>query len=72
LTSFLDRIPLDRIGEQAQQIKLTRVLLYLLSFPFIVVGVTARVLFFMVKWSFAAVVIGWQEAGKALERGPAG
>jgi hypothetical protein len=72
VTSIVDRIPLERISAQAQQIKLTRVLLYLLSFPFIVVGVTARLLFFVLKWAFAAVLIGWQVGGEALERGPAG
>jgi hypothetical protein len=73
VTSFLDRIgSLERIGEQAQQINVARVLLTLLSIPFVLIGVVGRLLMFALVWCAAAAITGWQDTGKAFARGPAG
>jgi fatty acid desaturase len=64
--SILDRVPLDRINEQARAARPGRALLTILAALFFaigwVAGKTITVIWLSIAWSFAAVKVGWQEA----------
>ena len=68
---LLERVPIDRIQAQAKPVDLGRVLatlvvgfFYLLGF---VVRKVALMLGVLLGWVIAAVVTGWQDAGKPAE-----
>lgn len=52
----------QRVGDQAQQIRLTRVLLSLVAAPFYAVGWLVGILAVAVLWMFAAVAVGFGDA----------
>jgi hypothetical protein len=72
MTSYIDRIPLEKISKQARDINLWRVLLVLLSLPFLMVGWAVWGLLFAVKWVSASVLIGYQDAEKRFGHGASG
>ena len=72
-----DRIPVDRIQEQAKTVDLGRVLMTLVVGLFYLLGFVARkitlVLGVGLGWMLAAAKTGWQDAAKpAAERRPRG
>jgi hypothetical protein len=64
--TILDRVPLDRISEQAREIRPGRALLTIIAAMLFALGwITAKMLtvaWLAILWSFAAVKVGWQEA----------
>jgi len=65
-TELLDRVPVDRITEQARQVKPGRTVLTLIAGVLFGLGwVTAKVfaaIWFAFTWCWAAVGVGWQAA----------
>jgi hypothetical protein len=64
--TILDRVPLDRISEQAREIRPGHALLTIIAAMLFALGwITAKMLtvaWLAILWSFAAVKVGWQEA----------
>lgn len=58
-------IPAERIRADAAKLDPVKVLLWLLAAPFLLLGLTARAVWFVVSMAIAAVKVGW-------ESGPAG
>lgn len=69
MTTFLDRIPVDRITRQARDVHAGRALLTLIAGAFYVVGwvvfKVAAVLWLALAWCAVATREGWRQA-----RGP--
>lgn len=65
--AVLDRVPLDKITAEARAISFVRTLLTLIAGVLFAVGWVAakscKVLWFVGAWTFAAVRVGWREAG---------
>lgn len=71
--SVLERMPVDRIGEQARQVRLGRTLAQLVAVLLVGTGWTARMVcrgaWFAMSWTVVAVKVGWQDAApKAVQR----
>lgn len=70
--AVLDRVPYDRITEQARQVELTRTILTILAGLLYALGwVTAKTLtgiWLAVAWSATAVRLGWVEARSSSRR----
>jgi len=64
MTSVLDRVPLERIGEQARDVHLGATLLRLVTGLFLLIGWVIWGVFFALRWGYAAVKIGFQDAEK--------
>jgi hypothetical protein len=68
---LLERVPVDRIEERAKPVDLGRVLMVLVVGFFYLLGFIARKamlgLGVLLGWAVAAVVEGWQDAGKPAE-----
>lgn len=59
--AVLDRVPIDRITEQAREVHFGRALLTLLAGLFFVIGWTLRAVWFALVWAFTAARVGWNE-----------
>ncbi|MBM3659483.1 MAG: hypothetical protein FJW95_08245 [Actinobacteria bacterium] len=63
-------VMIDRVHDQARELRPLRVLLTILAAPFFVLGFLVRAVFAIVwvalTWCWAATVVGWQ-AGKRNE-----
>jgi hypothetical protein len=70
-TRLVERVPLERIQEQARPVDLGRVLIMLIVGVFYLLGFVARkvtlVLGVSLGWMLAAVRTGWQDAAKPAE-----
>lgn len=70
--AVLDRVPYDRITEQARQVEFTRTILTILAGLLYAFGwVTAKTLtgiWLAVAWSATAVRLGWVEARSTSRR----
>lgn len=68
---LLERVPIQRIEEQARPVDLGRLLMVLVVGFFYVCGFATRkvvlVLGVGLGWAVAAVRTGWQDAGKPVE-----
>ena len=68
---LLERVPIDRIQEQARPVDLGRLLVMLVVGVFYLLGFAARktvmVLSVGLGWMVAAVRTGWQDAGRPAE-----
>jgi hypothetical protein len=62
MATVLERVPVDRINAEAQEIHVGRMLLALLAGFFYVFGWLAGKLVGGVAWCAAAVKVGWQES----------
>ncbi len=74
VTQLLDRVPVDRIRQEAEQVHLGRLLLVLLVGVFWVLGWLAGKATLAVGFAYAAAKIGFQEARNPTggpRRGPA-
>lgn len=64
--TVLDRVPVDRITEQARELHPGRTLLTLLAALLYglgwLAGKTVMGVWFVLAWSFAAVKVGWTDA----------
>lgn len=69
MTSIADRIQVERIAAQAQQLQLWRVFLTLIALPFYALGWALRGVFFVLAFFAKAVLAGWQDADKKLRAG---
>jgi hypothetical protein len=69
--TLLERVDVDRIGAEAEQISFRRVALTVLLGFFLLIGWAAgticRLLWAAVAWSFAAVKVGWEDAQRPRE-----
>ncbi len=67
----LERVPIDRIEERSAPVDLGRLLMLAVVGFFYLLGFMARkamlVLGVVLGWMIAAVVTGWQDAGKPAE-----
>lgn len=74
MTSVLDRVPIERINEQARDVHLGRTLLRLITGMFLLVGWVIWGVFFALRWCYASVKIGFQDAEKRFgtAHGPTG
>jgi len=52
----------DRVAAKAADIKVARILLSLIAVPFYVVGIVVGVAWLAIRWTFAAVVVGFSDA----------
>ena len=68
---LLERVPMQRIQEQARPVDLGRLLVLLVVGLFYLLGFVARktvmVLSIGLGWMVAAVRTGWQDAGRPVE-----
>ncbi len=68
---LLERVPIERIEQQAKPVDLGRVLMVLVVGVFYLLGFvvrkTALMLGVLLGWAVAAVMEGWQDAGKPAE-----
>ena len=68
---LLERVPIDRIEERAEPVDLGRLLMVVVVGVFYLLGFVTRKTALMVGvllgWVVAAVVEGWQDAGKPAE-----
>jgi hypothetical protein len=68
---LLERVPIDRIEQQAKPVDVGRLLITLIVGFFYLLGFIARkvalVLGVGLGWMLAAVVTGWQDAAKPAE-----
>jgi len=69
VTTITQRVPLDQITREAQEVRFGRVLLTVLATVFFAVGWSVARLFLAVAWCAVAVRTGWQEGRYG---GPAG
>lgn len=53
-------IPADRIRDRAAKLDPVKVLLYIIAVPFLLLGLTARALWWVVSMAIAAVITGWE------------
>lgn len=60
---------LDKVASEAQKYSLLRAVLSLLTAPFYVVGFAVGLVWFVVAWAWAAVVVGFR--GGITPRSPA-
>lgn len=64
--AVLDAVPVERITTRAAEMDPVRFALALLAFPLLALGWVARktwmVLWAVVSWSAAAVLVGWESA----------
>lgn len=60
--AVLDRVPVDDITEQAQQVHFGRVLLTVFAAVFFAIGWLAGAAFMAIAWCGTAVKVGWLEA----------
>ena len=58
--AVLDRVPTDRIRVQAAALRLGPLLLSLLMSPFFAIGWTAAKGFLALRFTIAAVIVGWK------------
>lgn len=56
--------PVDRVAEAAQTVKLLKVLLAVLAFPFYVLGLVAGAAVVALMWIVAAVQVGFCDVRK--------
>lgn len=79
---ILDRVPVERISDQASRIQFSQVVLTILAALFYAVGWTAGKVFTVaqivlwglwtgITWSVAAVRVGWTDARTVSARGRA-
>jgi hypothetical protein len=64
MTSVLDRVDLSRVSAQARDVHLGQTLLKLITGLFLLVGWVIWGVFFTLRWCYAAVKIGFQDAEK--------
>ncbi len=68
MTAVLDRVPLDRISDEAREVHFGRTLLTILAGVFFGLGWLAakafRLVWLAIVWVGVAVKIGWMEARK--------
>lgn len=53
-------IPADRVRAEAAKLDPARALLFVIAAPFLLLGLTARAVWFVVSMAIAAVKVGWQ------------
>lgn len=53
-------IPAERIQAQAAKLDPVKVVLYVIAMPFLVLGLTARALWWVLSMAIAAVITGWE------------
>lgn len=58
----------DRVGSRALEIRPVAVLLFIVAAPFWLLGFAAALVWFLVKWVLAAVLVGWSDAKARRER----
>ena len=71
-TNLLDRVPVERVRAEADRIHLGRLLLTVLVAVLFTVGWVAGKASLGVRWSLAAVKVGWQDARATGGRRPHG
>ena len=73
-TDLLDRVPVDRITEQAKQVRFWRSVATLVAACLFGLGwLTAKgfgVLWFAAVWSACAIREGWRDARNSTKQGP--
>lgn len=53
-------IPAERIQAQAAKLDPAKALLYVLASPFLLLGLTARAVWWVLSLAVAAVMVGWE------------
>lgn len=51
----------DRVAAKAADIRVVRLLLSLLALPFFLIGVLAAILWLAIRWSYAALLVGFEQ-----------
>ena len=51
----------ERVADRAADIKIVQLLLSLIALPFFLLGVIAAVVWLALRWSYAAVLIGFEQ-----------
>jgi hypothetical protein len=69
VTSITQRVALDQITREAQEVRFGRILLAVLAAVFFGIGWAAARFFLALAWCAVAVRVGWQEGRHG---GPAG
>lgn len=59
---------IERVTREATRIKFTRVLLWLIAAPFLLLGLTLRLLWLAPAFLIAAGIDGWQSADKMIKQ----
>jgi len=59
----------DQVSERAAEVRILRVLLSLIALPFFVLGMVVGVLWLAVRWSYAAVEVGFAQAAQSRQGG---
>lgn len=54
----------ERVADRAAEIQVARILLTLIALPFYVLGLVVGLLWLAVRWCFAAVLVGFEQAAK--------
>lgn len=58
----------DRVAVQALTIRPVAILLWVVAAPFWLIGFMVGVLWWLVRWVLAAVLVGWADAAARRER----
>jgi hypothetical protein len=70
-TSVLDRVPVDAITEQAQQVRFGHTLLTIVAAVFFGIGWLAAKSWLTVAWCAVAIREGWRDGrGQGVSHGP--
>lgn len=72
MTTVLRRVPVERISDQAREIRAGRLLLTLVAGLLFAVGWSAGAAFRALVWCAVAVKVGWQDGRKARQHGSTG
>ena len=68
--TVFSRVPVDRIGVEARDVHIGRVLLTILAALFFAIGWVVAKVFLALAWCGVAVKVGWQEARRDAARPP--
>jgi len=63
---------IDRVATKATEVRVVSILLSLIALPFYVLGFVAAVVFVLVRWCVAAVLVGFSDAMSRSGRDDAG
>jgi hypothetical protein len=72
VTTVLRRVPVERISEQAREIRVGRLLLTLAAGLLFALGWLVGAVFRALVWCAVAVKVGWQDGRKARRHDAAG
>lgn len=69
MTAVLDRVPVQRISDEAREVRFGRTVLTVIAALFYAVGWLVAKLWLALAWCATAVKVGWQEARRPQREG---